>query len=130
MVIKLNFCSDFEQNVWSRFWSWSSGKIWSWSLVGILQLMFCRGNDVESWSKPGLVNILNFKFSQDIRSRFQSWCLVNILKMKFSFWTCDMTKISFFGKLNSTLGSVVPFFCSEICPTIFESTIVSIKYLF
>ena len=27
LVIKLNFCSDFEHKVWSRFWSWSSGKI-------------------------------------------------------------------------------------------------------
>ena len=27
MVIKLNFCSDFEHKVWSRLWSWSSGKI-------------------------------------------------------------------------------------------------------
>ena len=24
-----HFCSDFEHKVWSRFWSWSSGKIWS-----------------------------------------------------------------------------------------------------
>ena len=29
LFIKLNFCSDFEHKVWSRFWSWSSGKIWS-----------------------------------------------------------------------------------------------------
>ena len=28
MVIKINFCSDFEHKVWrSRLWSWSSGKI-------------------------------------------------------------------------------------------------------
>ena len=27
LVIKLNFCSDFEHKGWSRFWSWSSGKI-------------------------------------------------------------------------------------------------------
>ena len=26
--IELNFCSDFEHKVWSRFWS--SGKIWGW----------------------------------------------------------------------------------------------------
>ena len=26
LVIKLKFCLDFEHNVWSRFWSWSSGK--------------------------------------------------------------------------------------------------------
>ena len=27
LVIKLNFCLDFEHKVWSRFWSWSSGEI-------------------------------------------------------------------------------------------------------
>jgi len=27
LVIKLNFCSDLEHKVWSRFWNWSSGKI-------------------------------------------------------------------------------------------------------
>ena len=26
-------------------------QIWSWSLVGILLLMFCRGYEVESWSR-------------------------------------------------------------------------------
>ena len=51
LVIKLNFCSDFEHKVWSRFWSWISGKIWSRSLLSILLLMFCKGNEVESWSR-------------------------------------------------------------------------------
>ena len=37
LVRKQNFCSDFENKVWSRFWSWSWGKIWSWSLV----IFFC-----------------------------------------------------------------------------------------
>ena len=27
MLLKLNFCLDFEHKVRSRFWSWSSGKI-------------------------------------------------------------------------------------------------------
>ena len=27
LVIKLNFCLDFEHTVWSRFWRWSSGEI-------------------------------------------------------------------------------------------------------
>ena len=35
--IKLNFCSDFEHKVWSRFWSWL--------------LMFGWGYEVESWSR-------------------------------------------------------------------------------
>ena len=51
LVIKFNFCSDFEHKVWSLFWSWSSGKIWSRSLFSILLLMFCKGNEVESWSR-------------------------------------------------------------------------------
>ena len=55
LVKKLNFCSDFEHKVWSRFWSWSSGmilklefvqyfavdvlwRLWSWILVEILKL--------------------------------------------------------------------------------------------
>ena len=68
LVIKPNFCSDFEHKVSSRFWSWSSGKIfkldfgqyfaadvlqrlWNWILVEMLKL--------------GLVNILNFKLNWD-----------------------------------------------------------------
>ena len=51
LVLKLNFCSDFEHKGWSRFWSWSSGKIWSCSLFSILPLMFCRGYEVKSWSR-------------------------------------------------------------------------------
>ena len=43
LVLKLNFCSDFEHKGWSRFWSWS--------LYSILPLMFCRGYEVESWSR-------------------------------------------------------------------------------
>ena len=52
LVIKPNFCSDFEHKVCSRFWCWSSGKIfklefgqyfaadvlqrlWSWILIKI-----------------------------------------------------------------------------------------------
>ena len=40
-----------------------------------------------------------------------SWCLVEILKIKcdvICVWTCDMLSRSYFGKMNSTLGSVVP----------------------
>ena len=32
---------EFEVQAW----------LWSWSLVNILQLMFCRGYEVESWSR-------------------------------------------------------------------------------
>ena len=122
LIIKLNFCSDFEHKVWSRFWSWSSGKIfklefgqyfaadvlqrlWSWILVEILKL--------------GLVNILDFKFSRggDVWLRFWSKCLVENLKMKFDQDLCLnlwYDPIAYFDKLNSTLGSVVPLAMSFI----------------
>ena len=92
LVIKLNFCSDFEHKARSIFWRWSSGKIWSWSLVSILPLMFCWGYEVESWLRfwSKICNILNFKFSwdADVLLRFWSWCLVEILKMKFNQDLC------------------------------------------
>ena len=104
LVKNLNVCSDFEQKVWSRFWSWSSGKIWSWSLVSSFLLMFCRMLNprwILVWSlfccwcfmwlwssilvkilKLGLVKILKLKFygEADVWLRFWSWCLVKILK--------------------------------------------------
>ena len=93
-VIKLKFCSDFEHKVWSKFWSWSSGKIWSWSSVSFFLLMFCRMLN-PSWIlveilKLGLVKILKLKFygEADVWSRFWSWCLVEILKMKFDQELC------------------------------------------
>ena len=111
-----NFCLDFEHKVWWRFWSWSSCKIfklefgqyfaadvlqslWSWILVETLKL--------------GSVNILNFKFSWDgdVWLRFWRKCFVQILKMKFdqdlglNLW---FDPIGYFGKMNSTLKSVVP----------------------
>ena len=68
LVKKLNFCSDFEHKVWSRFWSWSSGKTWSWSLVSILLLIlvsyifrikdetFCTSKNYTFWVVTGLVS--------------------------------------------------------------------------
>ena len=41
----------------------------------------------------------------------RSWCLVETMKtnlIKICVWTCDMTSSSYFDKMNSTLGSVVP----------------------
>ena len=72
LVINVNFCSEFEHKAWSRSWSWSSGKILSWSLVSILLLMFCRGYELESWS----------------RFEIWSWWLVDIMKMKFDHDLC------------------------------------------
>jgi len=73
---------------------------------------------VQSWIlikmlKLGLVNILNFEFiwDGDVWLRFWSKCLVKILKMKFDQDFCLnlwYDPILYFGKMNSTLGSVVP----------------------
>ena len=35
LVIKLNFCSDFQHKVWSGVWSWSWDWIRNWSLIKI-----------------------------------------------------------------------------------------------
>ena len=46
--------------------------------------------------------MFGWDFEVDARSRF--WrCLI-----KICVWTCDMTSRSYFGKMNSTFGSVVP----------------------
>ena len=80
LVKKLNFCSDFEHKVWSRFWSWSSGKIWSWSLINFFLLMFCRGY-VEP--KLNLGRDSEARFGQDFEAivLWRGWCLVEILKL-------------------------------------------------
>ena len=61
-----------------------------------------------------LVEILSFKFIGDA----DCWCLVEKLILKSRFWrwnlikicvwNCDTTSRSYFGKMKSTLGSVVP----------------------
>ena len=106
LVIRSNFCPDFEHRVWSRFWSWSSGKIWSWSLVSFFCWCFVEVMLYQSWTlveilELGLVKILKFKFSPDadIWLRFCCLRLVEILKMKFDQ---DL------HKNYSTLGAVVP----------------------
>ena len=116
MVIKPNFCSDFEHKVCSRFWCWSSGKIFKlefghYFASDILQRL--RSWILIEMLKLGSVNILNFKFSRDgdVWLRFWSKCLVEILKMKFDQDLCLnlwYDPIGYFGKMNSTLGSVVP----------------------
>ena len=80
LVKKLNFCSDIEHKVWSRFWSWSSGKIWSWSLINFFLLMFCRGY-VEP--KLNLGRDSEARFGQDFEAivLWRGWCLVEILKL-------------------------------------------------
>ena len=91
---KLNFCEeytplDFEHKVWSRFWSWRSGKI--------LKLEFVHHFAADAlWRLWSLIlveildKILNFKSSRDadVWLEFWSWCLVEILKMKFDQDLC------------------------------------------
>ena len=47
--------------------------------------------------------MLGRDFEVDAWSIFWRWNLI-----KFCAWTCDMTKIKYFGKPNWTLGSIVP----------------------
>ena len=47
--------------------------------------------------------MFDWDFEVDAWSKFWRWNL-----LKICVWTCDMTKTSYFGKLNSTLRSVVP----------------------
>ena len=74
--------------------------------------MFCRGYEVESWLRfwtrlwiLSLVEMLMFgwNFEVDAWSRFWRWNLI-----KICVWIRDMTSRSYFGKMNSILGSVVP----------------------
>ena len=90
-ILQLEFVQHFTADVLYR--------LWSWILVEILKL--------------GLAKILNFNFSGDADvwmrflvhalSRFWRWNVIKIF-----VWTCDMASKSYFGKMNSTLGSVVP----------------------
>ena len=97
-IFKLEFGHYFASDILQR--------LRSWILIEMLKL--------------GSVNILNFKFSRDgdVWLRFWSKCLVEILKMKFDQDLCLnlwYDPIGYFGKINSTLGSVVPlamFFCN------------------
>ena len=107
LVMKSNFCPEFEHNVWSRFWSWSSGKI--------LKLNFSLNLWLRLWKlflveilKHCLVKILKFKFSwrADISNIFGwSCCLVKIMKMKYdqdffeNLWN-DLKKLLWYAELN------------------------------
>ena len=96
LVIKPNFCSDFEHKVWSRFWCWSSGKIfrlafgqyfaadvlqmlWSWILVEMLKL------GLVFWILS-LVELVMFSWDFEVNagSRFWRWSSI-----KICVWTCE-----------------------------------------
>ena len=70
LILKLNFFSEIEHKGWSRFWSWSSGKILKLELVQhfAADVLLRLG----SWIlvdilKVGLVKILKLKFRQDLQ---------------------------------------------------------------
>ena len=99
LVIKLNFCSNFEHKVWSRFWSWSPGEILKlrfsqYFMVKILKLKFRQDFEADVWSvfccwclvevtKLNLGQYSEARFGQDLNLRF-SRCLVEILKLMLS----------------------------------------------
>ena len=103
LVIKLSFCSDFEDKV-SRFVQDFEvdvrARFWSWALLIILLLMLGCGYEVHSWSKFwfGLVKIFKFKFCRngDVWLRFWSWCKVEILKMfdQHLIWPKEVNLVS------------------------------------
>ena len=79
-----------------RFGSWGLVHTFS-SLVRSFKLKFIRDLEAEVWSV------------------FCCWCLVEV---EVEVWTCDMTSSSYFDKMNSALGSVVPLamFCQYHAP--------------
>ena len=91
LVIKLNFCSDFEHfgqdfEVEVR-WDFEA-EVWSilcfWCLVKVTKL------NLAQYSEASFGQDFNFRFSRDtdVWLRFWSWCLVEILKMKFDQYLC------------------------------------------
>ena len=96
LVIKLHFCSDFQQKVWSRFWSWSSrqdfeAKVWSfccWCLVEVTKLKKILKLCLVNILSLTLVEMLIFgrDFDVDAWSIFWRWNLIKICIL-----TCDMT---------------------------------------
>ena len=79
---KAKFCSDFEHKVWPRVWSWSSSETFETEVWSV----FCCWGLVRLWS--------------DVKVWLKDYEFWNLIKI------CVRT--CFFGKQNSTLGSVVP----------------------
>ena len=72
MVLKLNFCSDFEHKVGQDFEVEVQARFGSWRLFIILSLMFCRGYEVESWSKLNMASHLG-EATQDFGTRTNAY---------------------------------------------------------
>ena len=88
--LKLIFDQYFA-DVWLRLWSWILVKILKLGFVKILNSKFI--GDADCWYLAK-----NLMLSRDSKDEFDQICV----------WTCDITSRSYFDKMNSTLGSVVP----------------------
>ena len=69
--------------------------------------MFCRGYEFEYWSIFWSSVGSRFWILSLVEMLMFCWCWVKILKMKFDQDLCLNLQYDF-GKMNSTLGSVVP----------------------
>ena len=78
LVIKLNFCSDFE-HFGQNFELEVQGRFWNWSLVEVMKLNL--GQYFEARFAQDFY--LRFSRDADVLLKFWSWCLVEILKMNF-----------------------------------------------
>ena len=83
LVIKLNFCSDYEHKVWSRFWSWSSGEILKLKFSQYLVLILGWVYEDYSWSR----------FWSYVRSRFLNFSLVEMLIFGWGFEVAAWTRL-------------------------------------
>ena len=103
LVIKINFCSDFEHKGCSRFWSWSSGKIYS-----DLLLMPFSDYEVKSWSRFWswvwsifwiliLVEMLMFGRDFEVDAWLILWNLIQVLCLNLWY---GLNKLLWEAELN------------------------------
>ena len=115
MVKKLNFCSDFEHKVWSRLWSWCSGMICMLKRFSLEKSWLrCRHWLPLSLTDSLTPSLISLQFVCDKMLMF-GWnfeiSVVEIMKQKFDQDLCLnlwYDPLSYFDKLNSTFGTVVP----------------------
>ena len=115
LIIKQNFCSDFEHKVWSRLWSWSSGKIWMVKRLPILakSWLSCRHWLPLSLTDSLTPSLISLQFVCEEMLMFGwdfevSWSILGrrtLIKICVWIW---YDPLGYFGKMNLTLGSVVP----------------------
>ena len=98
LVIKVNFCSDLEHKVWSRFWSWSSGMICMVKRFSTLEKSWlsCRHwlpLSLTDSLTPSLISLqfvcdemLLFGWNFEVSAWSRLW-----RRNLICFWTCDVT---------------------------------------